>query len=1811
MSENNEPETAAPAGIEEGAYEVIKARLLSHGQRLSERARKLNEVRIGLFGGTQMEVVGNERVRTENNCVPRDIIAVHELMLFGYNVFIGLRSETAVEDVFSLVHVEMDGDSYSFQTVPVGRNFLKDEKFVSDFRELYRYYKDAHLLKLRRIESNLLAIFQVGHNLSDIKAFRWNIKVDGSVVYVDNRGEREHVYPPAFDFEWTTTKRDDHVQGVHPHISIRDEVFVETVGGNLTIKVENNTQSGQGIYAEPVDDANQSLDDAQVSFAEVGSLILIKILPYREEQWRHLVFNRLTKTVQRIDKIAQACIQLPEDHGIIFPGGYYLQRGETKTFDVEVEGMLFSKAVRSPNGEDVLYVFHRPNDGLYVLLPYNLIRKEVDTPIYCHGYSLFGDGKMVVFRETGDEQTRVHPMQVWQTAFFSAEFAAKRPEGDSFFENVGNADLVRGISDALSIARLTEHQSPTMAMYESLIAASRRVTDAYFWLGAEEVGNLREVLAEVQDTSELIVDEFVKVQALQAQAKTSLAALEAELGELYTTLRPDFYRQVNEFVDALSELRRARGRLITLRELRYMDLARVKILEDDVVARSEQVGAKAVEFLHGDDALGPYHGQIAALDEKVGAVEKVKDAVPLLESAAAIGDGLDLLTGVVGTLDIDDATVRTRILEGISEVMAGLNRSRAQLEVRRRALLDREGVAEFGAQFMLFGQSVTSALSMSPTPEKCDEQLSRLMLQLEELEGRFTEFDQFLEQLATKREEVYEAFGSKKQQLLDARQRRAQSAVQAAERVLSGIGRRAKTFSEVDDLNAYFASDAMVMKVRELAGRLRELEADVKADEVESRLKTAREDAVRSLRDRKEIYEDGASIIRLGKHRFSVNTQELELTMLPRAGGMALHLTGTDYYEALSDPAFEETRPYWDQLLVSETPGVYRGEYLAASILSDAQRAPVGSDLSLTSLLQASLVEGDLLAVVRGISAARYDEGYDRGVHDVDATRILARVLTLQASAGLLRFSADARSAAVLFWAFWTDDDRRKRFASQARSLARLRAAFGQSEAISSLETQLGEAIGVFYESAGLNLSTTAQVMAGRYLFEELARAEQPRFVLGEAGASLVEQLTAHLRKVGSYHQLESELAGSPETLADRYRLAEAWLVGFARSIDPDAGTEVAEATVALLAGDSVGRETSRAQTSATVDGLLGQHRGLKAGVLTIHLDEFLSRLTEFRLQRVPGYRAYQKTRTAVLERERERLRLGEYMPRVMSSFVRNQLINQVYLPVIGDNLAKQIGAAGSTKRTDLMGLLLLISPPGYGKTTLMEYVANRLGLVFMKINGPSLGHGVTSIDPAEAPNATARQEVEKINLGLEMGNNVLLYLDDIQHTHPELLQKFISLCDAQRKIEGVWRGRTRTYDLRGKRFIVCMAGNPYTESGDKFQIPDMLANRADVYNLGDILGGQEHTFALSYIENSMTSNTVMAQVSTHEHTDIYKLVRMALGEEIPTTELKHGYSRVEVEEILNVLKKLLRCQDVLLKVNQTYIASAGTDDAFRTEPSFKLQGSYRNMNKLAEKVVAVMNDDELEQLIDDHYLGEAQTLTDGAEWNLLKLAELRERVSPEQSARLTEIREGFHRQKVMGGGDDDPVTRVTGQLMQLSERLEQIGTTISSAAIAATSASDRQFAADQASPVGQQIGMSLAPLLKTLDASIAALAETELNIEVHNEPPGHYSEMVLKQIEVVEASLVPMIRSLSHSMSSDNAVWERLGEVLEGLKRLSKTQTSAAQRTSVKAFPGEPSPAVRVTEAPKARPRIDAPQPKQRARIRRPTEKSEPPKSG
>ena len=80
-----------------------------------------------------------------------------------------------------------------------------------------------------------------------------------------------------------------------------------------------------------------------------------------------------------------------------------------------------------------------------------------------------------------------------------------------------------------------------------------------------------------------------------------------------------------------------------------------------------------------------------------------------------------------------------------------------------------------------------------------------------------------------------------------------------------------------------------------------------------------------------------------------------------------------------------------------------------------------------------------------------------------------------------------------------------------------------------------------------------------------------------------------------------------------------------------------------------------------------------------------------------------------------------------------------------------------------------------------------------MKINCPALGHiRCRSLDPdRRAKRNGAGRSYDKISLALEMGDNVMLYLDDIQHTGPEFLQLFISLCDAHATDRRcMWNGR-------------------------------------------------------------------------------------------------------------------------------------------------------------------------------------------------------------------------------------------------------------------------------------------------------------------------------------------------------------------------------------------------------------------------------------
>jgi hypothetical protein len=156
--------------------------------------------------------------------------------------------------------------------------------------------------------------------------------------------------------------------------------------------------------------------------------------------------------------------------------------------------------------------------------------------------------------------------------------------------------------------------------------------------------------------------------------------------------------------------------------------------------------------------------------------------------------------------------------------------------------------------------------------------------------------------------------------------------------------------------------------------------------------------------------------------------------------------------------------------------------------------------------------------------------------------------------------------------------------------------------------------------------------------------------------------------------------------------------------------------------------------------------------------------------------------------------------------------------------------------------------------------------------------------------------------------------------------------------------------------------------------------------------------------------------------------------------ELQASHTRQEVDTCFSVLEKVLVVRDTLLKVNETYIRSAAMDDAYRTEPPFKLQGSYRDMNKLASRIVPIMNEAELQTLLSSHYQNESQTLTNAAEANLLKYKELSNNLSLAEAERWNTIKETFVKNnKLKSLGGQQGMSQLLAQMMEFTNQVEGI----------------------------------------------------------------------------------------------------------------------------------------------------------------------------
>lgn len=701
--------------LDAGTYEIIRNRLSEQRLDLSHRLAKLNAARKEIFSSSGFQLISNQRITTENNGEARGIMALGDLTIFAYNVHFGLREDIKLSDVFSIYKFV---DNH-FEPQPL--TLINDANFITDFTNLYKYYRDSIFAKFTKTENHLYMIFQTSKSADDRKAFKWFIKND-QLHYVDDRSIHEVRKTPQHDFQWIKTDLSNRRLGVHPHISILDKVFIEALNGDITFKIENNTDTGKGIYSEPVLNRDQQLDDAEYYYADLGNLIAIKIKPYQED-FRAFIFNVRTKQVVNITMLLDAGILLPDNQGVIFPNGYYLQNGEYKIFESAIHELEFIRSVASPNGEDYLYIFYQRNTNTYVLMSYNMIAQQVETPIVCNGFTVFGDGTLVYFRSE-NEAVRHHQVQIWQTPYTTV-LRENVAMADNVLYKIGNKDIVSAMSESQEVIQLLLKEDTYEGLYEDIVKKTNDIIDAYFWIKDTATFDLSTPLSQIKDIANTAIDEFAKVQAQRQHARDVLSAMHKRVDNLVIEVKNASVTTLDQLVQLLAATRNLQGAVIDLLNVKYVDVQAVHALKETLQQYNASLSQDTIQFLLRDEALAPYEVKVAHQKKAVSGVVKVIDAQPIEESVRNIAGELEMLIDILNSLKIDDTTQTTRIIEKISLIFASLNEVKADLVRTTSALKTKESAGEFHAQLTLLDQSIVNFLDLSTSPEKCEEYFTK------------------------------------------------------------------------------------------------------------------------------------------------------------------------------------------------------------------------------------------------------------------------------------------------------------------------------------------------------------------------------------------------------------------------------------------------------------------------------------------------------------------------------------------------------------------------------------------------------------------------------------------------------------------------------------------------------------------------------------------------------------------------------------------------------------------------------------------------------------------------------------------------------------------------------------------------------------------------------------------------------------------------------------------------------------------------------------------------------------------------------
>nr|WP_311196115.1 DNA repair ATPase [Antarcticibacterium sp. 1MA-6-2] len=388
-----------------------------------------------------------------------------------------------------------------------------------------------------------------------------------------------------------------------------------------------------------------------------------------------------------------------------------MQTGEYKLLGNGIDNVKFEQKIASPNGEDYLYVFYSSKEGLYNLMSYNIITQEILTPIICNGFTILKNGELCYFK-TENEQTKHHVIQIWQTPYLKGDFMPSQHE-DTLLYKIGNKDIVKAMAEVNGLVNLLNKEDNYGGLYLDISKFSKDILDSYYWLPEPDAQQLNEPISEINKAANAAIDEFEKVVQLKKNAQQQTHEIREKAEALFAKIKSSPYKTINDFVFFLTELRKLRGEVINLKDVRYVDAEFITELEAEIAEQTQKISEKCVKFLLDEKALQPYQKSVQEKQQALEKVSKVVEIKKLEEEVNQIAADLELLIEIVSNLDIEDTAHSTKIIDNISLIFATINQLKAALRNKKTSLGSAEARADFAAQLKLIDQSIINYLDIA------------------------------------------------------------------------------------------------------------------------------------------------------------------------------------------------------------------------------------------------------------------------------------------------------------------------------------------------------------------------------------------------------------------------------------------------------------------------------------------------------------------------------------------------------------------------------------------------------------------------------------------------------------------------------------------------------------------------------------------------------------------------------------------------------------------------------------------------------------------------------------------------------------------------------------------------------------------------------------------------------------------------------------------------------------------------------------------------------------------------------------------